>query len=329
MNSQTNKLFESYSMKLNEEEKQELEDAKKALENPNLKGDERTEYQHDVSRLENKENLTEESVKSEDLDKEHDNYYKTMDKKFKSFCNSLEVDPNDLDDVLSALDELEGQFGDEEGEYQELREFIYNELMESDNLNEGWSPNDSLQIVEFKDYDDPYGTCYGKFNDGNYFVAGNGEIGIFDANPSDAYGFSNKDYDVAKADEIIYDFITKHEIAGYTVREDDEYNTLVELIKDAQELKTLGNIKNLVDLEKTEESAKELNEEDKGIYDYTEEDVEKMNLDEMIKLYARICIESDMDVTNLLRFLNNSGCLNTGSFRNMLEDTINYMHFND
>lgn len=206
-----------------------------------------------------------------------------------------------------------------------------NNLFESYNMNldEGWSPNDSLQIVEFKDYDDPHGTCYGKFNDGNYFVAGNGEIGIFDANPSDAYGFSNKDYDVDKADEIVHDFVTKHEIAGYTVREDDEYNTLIELIKDTRELKTLGNIKNLVDLEKTEESTEIINEEEKSIYDYTEEDVEKMNLDEMINLYTNICIESDFDIETTLDNLNKYGCLNTGSFRNMLEETIEYMHFND
>lgn len=76
-----------------------------------------------------------------------------------------------------------------------------------------------------------------------------------------------------------------------------------------------------------EESTKAI--EEKSIYDYTEEDIEKMNLDEMIKLYSKICIETDMDTTNLLRFLNNSNCLNTGSFRNMLEETIEYMHFGD
>lgn len=52
-------LFENFKVNLNEQEKEELEDAKETLNNPNLKGDERTEYQHDVSRLENKPNLTE------------------------------------------------------------------------------------------------------------------------------------------------------------------------------------------------------------------------------------------------------------------------------
>ena len=85
-----------------------------------------------------------------------------------------------------------------------------------------------------------------------------------------------------------------------------------------------GEINNYVNLE---ESTKAI--EEKSIYDYTKEDIEKMNLDEMIKLYSKICIETDMDTTNLLRFLNNSNCLNTGSFRNMLEETIEYMHFGD
>jgi len=68
---------------------------------------------------------------SSDLDKDHDAYLKRMDKQYKTFCRNLELDEKDPDDALSALDELEGQFGDENGEYQELREFIYNELLES------------------------------------------------------------------------------------------------------------------------------------------------------------------------------------------------------
>ena len=58
-------LVESFKISLNEQEKEELEDAKEALKNPNLKGDERTEYQHDVSRLENKPNLTEAYIEDE------------------------------------------------------------------------------------------------------------------------------------------------------------------------------------------------------------------------------------------------------------------------
>ena len=66
----------------------------------------------------------------ESIDKDHDEYLKRMDKQYKTFCKNLELDEKDPDDALSALDELEGQFGDEDGEYQELREFIHNELLE-------------------------------------------------------------------------------------------------------------------------------------------------------------------------------------------------------
>ena len=72
-----------------------------------------------------------------DEDADEKEYKKRMNKTFKSFCNSMELNPNDLDDVLWALDELEGQFGDETGEYQELREYIYNELLnESEEIEE-------------------------------------------------------------------------------------------------------------------------------------------------------------------------------------------------
>ena len=74
-------------------------------------------------------NVTTES-KGEEWDKEHDEYLKKMNKKYKTFCKNMEI-KEDPDDAIFALDELEGQFGDEEGEYQELREFIYNELIES------------------------------------------------------------------------------------------------------------------------------------------------------------------------------------------------------
>ena len=81
-------------------------------------------------RRKEKEALLNKTESKEDLDKEHDEYLKKMNKKYKTFCKNLEI-TDDPDDALSALDELEGQFGDEDGEYQELREFIYNELLES------------------------------------------------------------------------------------------------------------------------------------------------------------------------------------------------------
>lgn len=76
-----------------------------------------------------KENL--EESKGEDSGKEKDAYLAKMDKAYKTFCKNMELDEKDPDDALFALDELEGQFGDEDGEYQELREFIHNELLES------------------------------------------------------------------------------------------------------------------------------------------------------------------------------------------------------
>ena len=86
-------------------------------------------------RRKEKEALLNKTESKEDLDKEHDEYLKKMDKKYKTFCKNLEI-TDDPDDALSALDELEGQFGDEDGEYQELREFIYNELLESKKIEE-------------------------------------------------------------------------------------------------------------------------------------------------------------------------------------------------
>ena len=81
-----------------------------------------------------KEDVLSES-EGEALDKDRDAYLKRMNRKFKTFCNNTEANPKDLDDVLSTLDELEGQFGDETGEYQELREFIYNELLNESSIS--------------------------------------------------------------------------------------------------------------------------------------------------------------------------------------------------
>lgn len=52
-----------------------------------------------------------------------------MASKYAKFCKSMELDPKDLDAVLEALDNLEGMDGDASGEYQEIREYIYNDLM--------------------------------------------------------------------------------------------------------------------------------------------------------------------------------------------------------
>ena len=101
-----------------------------------------------------KVNAQDEEIKKsieEDLDKEHDEYLKKMDKKYKTFCKNMELDEKDPDDALFALDELEGQFGDEDREYQELREFIYNELLESKEIK---TENNKYLDNMYKDYKD-------------------------------------------------------------------------------------------------------------------------------------------------------------------------------
>ena len=55
--------------------------------------------------------------------------YKGMDKKLRDFANKYDIDSNDLDEVLYTIDDVEGMFGDQTGELQQLREYIYNELL--------------------------------------------------------------------------------------------------------------------------------------------------------------------------------------------------------
>lgn len=55
--------------------------------------------------------------------------YRGMNKKLKDFANKYDIDPDDLDEVLYTIDDVEGMFGDQTGELQQLREYIYNELL--------------------------------------------------------------------------------------------------------------------------------------------------------------------------------------------------------
>lgn len=55
--------------------------------------------------------------------------YKGMDKKLRDFANKYDIDSDDLDEVLYTIDDVEGMFGDQTGELQQLREYIYNELL--------------------------------------------------------------------------------------------------------------------------------------------------------------------------------------------------------
>lgn len=55
--------------------------------------------------------------------------YKGMDKKLRDFANKYDIDSDDLDEVLYTIDNVEGMFGDSTGELQQLREYIYNQLL--------------------------------------------------------------------------------------------------------------------------------------------------------------------------------------------------------
>lgn len=62
----------------------------------------------------------------------------------------------------------------------------------------------------------------------------------------------------------------------------------------------------------------------------TRQDVYNMSMTEMIKKYAELCENagSSMSYFEALEQLDNYGCLNTGAFRSMLIDTIDYLNDN-
>ena len=57
-------------------------------------------------------------------------------------------------------------------------------------------------------------------------------------------------------------------------------------------------------------------------------DINNMTIDDMIKKYTDICKDASVDIFSALDQLKEYGCLNTGSFRNMLIDTIDYINDN-
>lgn len=63
----------------------------------------------------------------------------------KMWCKELDIDPTDADEILWTVDEMEGMFGDENGLYQEIREYVYNNMMDGISLEE----NDNL-VEEIK-----------------------------------------------------------------------------------------------------------------------------------------------------------------------------------
>lgn len=59
-----------------------------------------------------------------------------------------------------------------------------------------------------------------------------------------------------------------------------------------------------------------------------ESDINNMNINDMIKEYATICDNAGMDTFEVLDNLLKYDVLNTGSFRNMLQDLTNYIEDN-
>lgn len=76
-----------------------------------------------------------------------------------------------------------------------------------------------------------------------------------------------------------------------------------------------------------EESTKELNE-DVDLESISIEDVNKMSKEDLITLYANICEDSQITYFDLLQQLETGGCLNTGSFRDIVSETIEYLKGN-
>lgn len=50
--------------------------------------------------------------------------YNVSKKEYNNFCKKYDVDPEDYDDVLFTIDELEGNFGDKNGKLQRIREYV-------------------------------------------------------------------------------------------------------------------------------------------------------------------------------------------------------------
>ena len=48
--------------------------------------------------------------------------------KYNNFCKRYDINPDDYDAVLEAVDSLEGDFGDVSGELQEIREYVYDKM---------------------------------------------------------------------------------------------------------------------------------------------------------------------------------------------------------
>lgn len=61
----------------------------------------------------------------------------------------------------------------------------------------------------------------------------------------------------------------------------------------------------------------------------TNTDINNMTMEEMKKKFAELSEDAGLSAFDIIEQLDNYGCLNTGSFRNMLEETIDYLNDNN
>ena len=127
---------------------------------------------------------------------------------YKSFCDKYELNPNDFDDVLWALDEMEGRFGDASGKLQSVREYIYSKLDLSGEIKDSkyFDTVKVYQIVNaenchyrFMSYD--FATRYGGVNFDDYDLVATIDVTFKDGEDVSelldrvfAYGNSNQEY---------------------------------------------------------------------------------------------------------------------------------------
>lgn len=89
--------------------------------------------------------------------------YKGMSTKYVHFCRQYEINPDDYDAALDTIDDCIGMFGDPEGLYEELREYIVNDLMQAtyissnnDNTESTFSTT-NVTVFQMKDDDSLHG----------------------------------------------------------------------------------------------------------------------------------------------------------------------------
>ena len=111
--------------------------------------------------------------------------YNVSTKEYNKFCKDYNIDPNDYDDVLFTLDELEGEFGDKNGKLQRIREYVINKV------------NDGLQVLDQTEKEQ---TLEKPFND---FVL------VYQLQESKGYRFMSYEYAKDKINLDDYELVAK------------------------------------------------------------------------------------------------------------------------